>query len=288
VQHIFSLCKRAKSQACQSEGGSPSIPKLQSLLFLLKVLATCMSARWRMQEDSRPRTQDGDYASAGMNTPVDAPSPVGGRSARGYNSRETIEPLNGDLPPLATTVTKYILSVMVFLLKQAAPAEGAQDAGMSRTNFEVYNEPRQVVFPDGSPVDASSTTRARALYSSVRPLPHGLRARTSPSSFGLGGLGMPLVYAPTPPTLAHSLTSLSALIGEWVGIVVYQLSTTNWSVVFHRIRQKIHTLENLEKGGMPDTTDLQLMSECALDRSRLIQLLKGSCSAVSRRNECGG
>jgi hypothetical protein len=250
-----------------------------------------------MQEDSRPGTQNGDYASSGMNTPVDAPSPVGGRSARGYTSRETIEPLGGDLPPLETTVAKYMLSVMVFFLKQAAPAEGTEkDAGMSHTDFEVHNEPRPVVFPDGSPLDTSPGTRTRALYSSAGPVPHGVRARTSTASFGSSGLRVPSaippprdasVYAPTPSTLADSLTSLSALIAKWVGIVVYQLSASNWSVVFHRIRQKIHTLENLEKGTMPDTTDLQLMSECALDRSRLIQLLKGSRSAVSRRSECG-
>jgi hypothetical protein len=75
--------------------------------------------------------------------------------------------------------------------------------------------------------------------------------------------------------MAVTVSSLNSLVSKFAGIVIYHISASNWPVVFERVRAKIRALEKVERGAMPDTIDLQLMTQCALDRSRLVQLLQG-------------
>jgi len=72
--------------------------------------------------------------------------------------------------------------------------------------------------------------------------------------------------------LVNSALALNLLISKFAGRIVYHLSASNWLVVFHRIRQKIHFLANTTEDN-PDTIDLQLMTHSAMDRTRLVQVL---------------
>jgi len=70
--------------------------------------------------------------------------------------------------------------------------------------------------------------------------------------------------------LVNSTLALNLLINEFAGSTVCHLSASNWLVVFHRIRQKIHFLANTTEDNS-DTIDLQLMIHSAMDRARLVQ-----------------
>jgi neurofibromin 1 len=82
-------------------------------------------------------------------------------------------------------------------------------------------------------------------------------------------------YEKTPVTLIKSSLSLNSLIAKFVGRIVYHLSASNWNVVFHRLRNKIHYLAGSIEDN-PDVIDLTLINHSALDRSRLVQVLNGA------------
>jgi hypothetical protein len=234
-----------------------------------------MAARWPTDE----RT-NGDALSSGLNTPVDASSPTFGRPSLARPSRETIGSPTfspSELPPLREECAKYILSVMVLFMRQTSPNEsGDHEFILSHHDFEVDNVPRVLTDPR-IPLGAGS-------HPPPRPT-HAIRSRASNASFGSSvatkvPTDIPIPpearhYTPTPSSMARSISSLNAMIGKYAGIAVYHLSASNWLVVFARVRSKIHALEKIERGAMPDVIDLQLMTECALDRVRLVQLLQG-------------
>jgi len=72
--------------------------------------------------------------------------------------------------------------------------------------------------------------------------------------------------------LVISTLALILLISKSLGRIVYHLSASNWLVVFHRIRQKIHFLASTTEDN-PDMIDLQLMTHSEMDRARLVQVL---------------
>lgn len=59
------------------------------------------------------------------------------------------------------------------------------------------------------------------------------------------------------------------------GRVIYRLSATNWSMVFSRIRNKIHFLAAHMSEEGQDIVDLRLVTYCLIDRNRLVQVLQG-------------
>jgi neurofibromin 1 len=75
-------------------------------------------------------------------------------------------------------------------------------------------------------------------------------------------------------TLVKSSYAINSLIAKFAGRIVYHISASNWAVVFHRLRNKIHFLASTSEDN-PDTVDLQLMTNSALDRIRLVQVLNG-------------
>ena len=61
---------------------------------------------------------------------------------------------------------------------------------------------------------------------------------------------------------------------KYTGRIIYHLSASNWAVVLHRIRQRIHGLAGASDAEQ-DTADLQLITYSALDRAKLVQCLQG-------------
>jgi hypothetical protein len=210
---------------------------------------------------------------------------MNGRYPRPRPSRETMSGAtlaSAELPPLDEHCAKYILSVMVLFVRQKASDEADQEATLTHHDFEVENVPRVPVMPDSGAALQPSQTYPYSFQ--------GVRSRASHASFGstsgYTATGIPVpkearVYTNTPASMAETSSSLNLLIGKYAGVVIYHLSASNWPVVFARVRAKIYALERIEKGHMPDVVDLQLMTECALDRTRLIQLLQGSSSRES-------
>jgi hypothetical protein len=256
---------------------------LQSQLFVLKVLSVALASRWpALEVSSRPVTRNDEYSGSGLNTPIEASSPTSARPPRTRPSRETIgtigsaQTISPDLPALNEDCAKYVLSVMVLYVRQTAPSEGSElETTLSHHNFDVDDELRLPSMPDASLSSPSESTPS---------INHPLRSRESNASFGSTNV-RPISATPIPPeartytntvaSMAVTVSSLNSLVSKFAGIVIYHISASNWPVVFERVRAKIRALEKVERGAMPDTIDLQLMTQCALDRSRLVQLLQG-------------
>jgi hypothetical protein len=180
-----------------------------------------------------------------------------------------------DLPPLKDACAKYILSVMVLFVRQKASDEAEQETILTHHHFDIEHPARVIVMPEP---DTNLAPSPKYPYAAQT-----IRSRTSHASFGSmngqSGTSIPVppearAYSNTPPLMAESASSLNVLVGKYAGIVIYHLSASNWQVVFGRVRGKIYGLERVEKSSA-DVVDLQIMTECALDRVRLVQLMQG-------------
>ena len=108
-----------------------------------------------------------------------------------------------------------------------------------------------------------------------------------------------MTFQVTARPLTTSPSALHSLILYWAGRIVYLVSISNWNVVFARLRARINQLVQapiasnnqpnsghgnsnptivqplgVEEGTL-DLADLGLMQYCAIDRSRLIQIMQG-------------
>jgi neurofibromin 1 len=85
--------------------------------------------------------------------------------------------------------------------------------------------------------------------------------------------------------MANTVPSVNALIAKYINKIIFYISASNWPVVFHRIRQKIHFFASGSEDAH-DNTDMKLLSYCAMDRTRLIQLFQELSSLlVSMKKE---
>jgi hypothetical protein len=207
----------------------------------------------------------------------------------GENSRQTpslhsttttvVQPA---LPPaLDENCARYILSVMVLFLRQTnLPETGstcrthsAVDA--SFRDFEVLDVSGVPAVADSEPSSSFQVPSTESPYGNAQRSPTSSvslasRATVTPTVIPAFGLE----YERSHSLQAKSVSSMSQAIAKFAGRVIYHLSASNWPVVYHRLQNKIHFLAQTTDE-MPDTVDLQLMTYCAMDRTRLIQLLNG-------------
>ena len=92
---------------------------LQSQLFLLKVLSYAMASRWGSRdEDTCPQSRDSKLPGSKPATPDSAAH--GGRSRHASTEQLSVATTLVEPPSLDDNCAKYIISVMVLLLRQAA------------------------------------------------------------------------------------------------------------------------------------------------------------------------
>jgi hypothetical protein len=235
-----------------------------------------MASRWNQNRRSSSRTSNqatSDLPSQSTSTRRNV------RSPSEYSSTliQWTEP-----PPLDDNCARYILSVMVLFLRQTTPPEcrlmpSNRPAGNSYHGFESLQLPESPCLDLDSDGDSSTPN-------SQTPPTHTLWNRPSSTSMNSGQLSMQstipiptdnLSYERTPVSLMKVSLSLNTLIAKFSGLIVYHLSASNWTVVFHRLRNKIHFLASTSEEN-PDVVDLNLMTYSALDRARLIQVLNGT------------
>lgn len=184
-------------------------------------------------------------------------------------------------PPLDDNCAKYILSVMVLLLRQTAPlrrrlmSAANMDFAATHHDFESVETPEFIpeldIGASGLPLSVASLPRIfRSKYASSNSLKSVPVSATSSTHSKHS-----IVYEKTSVVTSQSISSLNTLISRFAGRVVYHLSASNWHIVLSRIRTKIHYLANTTEPD-PDIIDLQLMMHSALDRARLIQTLQGT------------
>ena len=125
------------------------IEVLQSQLFVLKVLSIAMACRWqRRSEDGRPDSSLGKRSNGppSVSSAPDSPAGSGHRIPRGRQaSSEQLGSLSPwiEPSPLDENCARYILSVMVLFLRQAAPQQQLQQQILYQSNGQ-HQQPRAV------------------------------------------------------------------------------------------------------------------------------------------------
>lgn len=263
-----------------------TIEALQSQLFVLKILSVSMSSRWSpRQEDPGSRASKSSsisgQAPANNNASISSSSTWHSRNARKPSSEfpSSTPPLPWvEIDPLDDNCARYVLSVMVLYLRQTAAPESrlmsssnlAPDASLH--DFESVDIP--IPTPDdnaydGPPLPTHISQASRPL---LKFKPSATSFQSSGAASGQGQFNRAFHFERTHMALVKSTMALNILISKFAGRIVYCLSASNWMVVFHRIRTKIHYLANTVEDN-PDTVDLLLMTHSAMDRSRLVQVL---------------
>ncbi|THH31919.1 hypothetical protein EUX98_g2275 [Antrodiella citrinella] len=266
--------------------GYANLDILQSELFLLKVLSVAMASRASVSEDTRPNSRTGK----GSTDPSNIHGPTSPGSSLHSSSRRRQAPSErtsgsvhsaSEPQPLDDNCARYLLSVMVVFLRQSAPPHRRL---MSSANLH-FN----ASYHDFESVDATEASLSFEAFGGQSSLPKpaqlrqrfsfkhsnsSLRSTDSPSVVSSAAEALrSLEYEKTSAIVSNSMISLSSLIAKITGRIIYHLSAANWSVVFTRIRQRIHGLASTSEDD-PDIIDLQLLTHCSLDRGRLIQSLQ--------------
>ncbi|KAJ7620066.1 hypothetical protein FB45DRAFT_146957 [Roridomyces roridus] len=237
-----------------------SVEVVQSQLFVMKVLTIALASRW-YNGGLRPKSR------------ASTSSPLPHRSMQ--TDQQSFVSAQSELSPLDDNCAKYILSVMVLYLRQTHTGETPlmlldQTTDISFTDYETASgvdswfPASQVLLTD--PV-GTAKLKEQSSKGSLRS--DGPGSATSPAAA--------MTYEPTVRSAMKSPHALNSLLAKFTGRVIFQLSASNWPVVFHRLRTKLHYLASPEVDRVrhpPDLVDLQILSHGALNRERLIVILQ--------------
>lgn len=249
-----------------------------------------MASRWGPRsDDTRPNSRTSRQPGSKPRTP-DSPAIPVSSSRRRQGTAEYLAAPSITLtepPPLDENCAKYVLSVMVLFLRQTAPplyrlmSSANLNFEASYHDFESVEAPAESVHVDIVHHTLTGPPGASVLKSmrSKPPSSISLRSGDVSSSRSRSFLLRPCVYERTSSVVAKSMLSLNTLIAKFAGRIVYHLSASNWPIVLSRMRSRMYFLAGTSESD-PDIVDLQLMTHCALDRTRLIQSLQGLFSVL--------
>jgi len=212
-------------------------------------------------------------------------SPVGARTSQDKPAAHWIDP-----PPLDEKVAKYTMSVMVVFIKQTG-SWGDRPKASGHIHSDTLYDYESIENPITLPTSAMSPSFP-ASESLDRTLGISLTRRTASISALTPSYGPAYPFANSgkvvsfnSPILASTVASVNALISKYINKIIYYISASNWPVVFARIRQKIHHFASGSEE-LHDNTDMKLLSYCAMDQTRLIQLFQELSSLlVSMKRE---
>ena len=194
----------------------------------------------------------------------------------------TATPTLAEPPALDDNCARYIISVMVLLLRQASPRKNRLTSAANLSFDASLQDMESVESHEFGASDEALLTLPPPIVPGVQ---RTMKRAKHPSSASLNSGGktssvssrLPqhsVLYEKTSFLVAKSVLSLHSAIAKYTGRIVYHLSASNWSVVLSRIRQRIHALASAAEAE-PDTVDLQLITYSALDKSKLVQSLQG-------------
>jgi hypothetical protein len=194
-----------------------------------------------------------------------------------------------DPPTLNENCAKYIISVMVLYLRQSASTDQSL---LRKTSSAIDSYFRDFEFLDCVTTTATDDVLDQHLSDQQLGPSRPSSPTSPPSSGGSQSSSLPIpqgswIYERTNTSQIKSPSSMNALIGKYTGRIVYHLSASNWTVVLFRLRAKIHYLAQTSEE-RPEVIDMSLMTHCALDRVKLIQVLNGekSCSFSCSTAHC--
>lgn len=249
VRACFTTLRSILSTSQQIEGaGFRGIDILQSQLFLLKVLALAMASRWGSRVEDRPGSQASRRPPASKPTTPDTSGPGSGRGRHASTEQfSTFATTLVEPPALDDNCARYIVSVMVLLLRQAAPRKHRLTSSASMSFDASFQDFESVESHEFSATDEALVSLPPPIISGA--MPRTMNRAKHPSSTSLNSAGMSssissrlpqhsVTYEKTSFLTAKSVLSLHSAIAKYTGRIVYHLSASNWAVVLTRIRAR--------------------------------------------------
>ena len=208
-------------------------------------------------------------------------SSIDGRSSNSGSGQRTPKVSSAsssswDEPPsLDESCIKYILSVMVLFIRQTASSDVPLMLATRSTDisFRDFDDRVNIKFPVSAisvlppplPLPAETSPRSRPSASSISSAKINIKSISHISAANAE-------YENTHMSLVNSSIVVNDLIAKYVGRIIFHLSASNWKVVFERFSDKINFIATNPEL-TPDSIDLQFMSHCVMDRTRLVVLL---------------
>ena len=239
-----------------------TIEVLQSQLLILKVLSITMASRWTRYPSNSSIDDRSFNSGSGQRTPK-VPSVTSTSSSWEVP------------PPLDESCIKYILSVMVLFIRQTASSDVPLMVATrsTDTSFRDFDDRANIKVPVSTisvpppplPLQAQTSPRSRLSASSVSSSKMTIKSISHIAAANAE-------YENTHMSLVNSSIVVNDQIAKYVGRIIFHLSASNWKVVFERFSTKINSIATKPEL-TPDSIDLQFMSHCVMDRTRLVVLL---------------
>ncbi|KIJ57137.1 hypothetical protein M422DRAFT_219023 [Sphaerobolus stellatus SS14] len=272
---IWTVCEILDRLSKKTISGEYPIDVLESEIFLVRIIKILLTSHWNVSMEERyggsngPEEEDGEF------------------HARQFKITESLRlPSEGcltDPPALEDNIANYCLATMKAFLRRSGFVKVDDVRPDGRLgSFDSLRE--AVLFEmDSMALQAAhhwpSTDLGKGLGYSVLAYspPPSNRSVTSFASASVSGKTTVAAYVPS--ALAVRATKISTLEGlvtltQLAGAVVHRLSATNWSIVFSRVRNKLHQLASTQAGDDTDILDLRLITYSLIDKTRLIQILQ--------------
>ncbi|KAG9015978.1 Ras GTPase activating protein ira2 [Tulasnella sp. 427] len=320
VMHALSeLLERITRAAVGKPDTDGSIPLdvLHSQLYVLKVISAAMTFRWQCHREA-VESENEQLGNSEPDTPDSTAPRSRIRQRTGQQEppkKEWIEP-----PVLDESVAKYVLSVMVVFLRQTASvSDRPKTSGhMHSVSFPDFQPPEMAsplppsvrrqpsmpfnAFPQAQLANRASSASLRFGGSfpgrSGPPRSRPVMSKRAPqfTTNATGGQSADLtaelpsrsLMPMTPLTVSSSASSINWIISKYAGKIVFHISSSNWPIVFAKIRNKIHHLAQTNEE-TPDMVDMKLVACSALDRQKLVQVMQELSSLlVNMKREAQG
>jgi hypothetical protein len=217
-------------------------------------------------------------------SPMPFQSPLRHKDSGDSSQGSWVEP-----PSLDENVAKYTLEVMLLYVKQTNAWSDRPKASGHIHSDTLYDS-----FGGVEKYAPSTSTTLRAAYATHTAFRKTVHRGAGPSN--ATHHPPPLVSFTTTastrklnainaPMIGSSVASVNALLSKYIHKILFHISASNWSVIFTRIRSRIHYLSTgAEESDHP--VDMRLLQYSALDRVRLVQVFQELSSLlVSMRRD---
>ncbi|KZS91243.1 hypothetical protein SISNIDRAFT_487571 [Sistotremastrum niveocremeum HHB9708] len=273
------------------------IQVLQSQLFLLKIVSLVLANRSQPTGSERPAsipdTPSAPAASPTYTNGSQSPQHKIPRKSPSYAS-DTASSVHShslmEATPIVEEIAKYCLSVITGFLRHSPSMNerrataGSTNAAFTLHDFESTETAALTPFAvlasaRGGYITSTNTKPAQptSTQDSIPSTPLTALHNTSSTSLGSSlalSSATSIAHLATSETLAASKPSLMKFNAKFAANIIFHLSASNWTVVFERVRKRIHSLSNPSADrDSGDLTDLRLITHCVIDRHRLCQFI---------------
>ncbi|KIY51663.1 hypothetical protein FISHEDRAFT_36865 [Fistulina hepatica ATCC 64428] len=272
-----------------------SIEDLQSELFILKIIAVVLAVRADARVHGASEALSDDAASCATETSGASgngkdgaiPAATGTHAPTTASATHASGSASPTLSPINDNCVKYVLANLVLVLKQCAQHDtplmaSSPSSDILFRDFVAIDVPR-IITPELARIAPTEQRGSSAALRNKLSMTSDISAdHSDPAPRNSTDTDRVQSYLRTHHTLLESPAGVRRHVTHIIGEIIYHLSVSNWTPVFHRLRGRIHYLANnapgssyssVSGGGSDAIVDLHLLYYCALDRTRLVQVL---------------